>query len=444
MRAPWTETDFARLVGTGILLISDGYRAKNDELGGDGLMFLRAGCVTDTHIDFSKVERFYSSASPMLQGKVSMAGDAVVTTKGNSTGRVAYVTSRMPQFVYSPHLSFWRSRNPASICSRFLYYWARGHEFKAQLDAMKVSTDMAPYLSLADQRRLRISLPPINDQEDIATILGALDDKIELNRRMNETLEATARALFKSWFVDFDPVRAKAEGRQPWGMDAATAALFPSEFEESELGQIPKGWRVGTIGELVRVVGGSTPSTAEPEYWNGTMAWATPKDLSKLSDPVLLSTERCITARGVAQISSGMLPVGTVLLSSRAPIGYVAVTEIPVAVNQGFIAMICDRELTTQYTRHWTEWNMESIKGRANGTTFMEVSKSAFRPMPVVVPTQGVLRAFEAGVAPLHRRVVNNLRESATLAELRDTLLPKLLSGEVRVRDAKRFIGKGA
>jgi type I restriction enzyme S subunit len=180
-------------------------------------------------------------------------------------------------------------------------------------------------------------------RSDVVGILGSLDDKIELNRRMNETLEEMARALFKSWFVDFDPVRAKMAGHQPAGMDDETAALFPDSFEDSPLGEIPKGWSVTPIGEAVRAVGGGTPSTKELSFWEGGMhCWATPKDLSKLRGPVLLDTERKVTDAGLAKISSGLLPVGTVLLSSRAPVGYLAIAQVPVTVNQGFIAMICD------------------------------------------------------------------------------------------------------
>jgi type I restriction enzyme S subunit len=255
-----------------------------------------------------------------------------------------------------------------------------------------------------EAKAFHICLPPFPEQRAITALLCALDDKIELNRQMNETLEALAQTLFKNWFVDA----------------AAT--------------KLPKGWRESTIGEEVRVVGGSTPSTTKPEFWEGgEHHWATPKDLAPLNSPVLLNTERKITELGLQQIGSGLLPVGTVLLSSRAPIGYMAIAEVPVAVNQGFIAMICNGSLPNHYVRLWTKQNMEAIKGRANGTTFMEISKSNFRTLPVLVPPQSLLDEFQRQVEPLHRRVVSNLEESRTLAELRDALLPKLLSGELRV-----------
>jgi hypothetical protein len=195
---------FQDLIASGHLEIGDGYRAKNSELGGDGPIFLRAGHLTDAGFDFENVERFRSSLALSLEGKMAKAGDTVVTTKGNSTGRVGYVEPDFPQFVYSPHLSYWRSKRPAALLPGFIRYWSRGREFRDQLQAMKTSTDMAPYLSLTDQRRLRITLPDPKTQKAIGSALTTLDDKIELNRRMNHTLEEMASVLFERLMIGVD------------------------------------------------------------------------------------------------------------------------------------------------------------------------------------------------------------------------------------------------
>lgn len=291
-----------------------------------------------------------------------------------------------------------------------------------------------------------LSLPwPGNplEREAIGYLLGALDDKIELNRKMNQTLEEMARAIFKSWFVDFDPVRAKAAGQQPPGLKPEIAALFPDTFEPSELGEIPKGWRIGPIGQMVQVLGGGTPSTKEPAYWEGGIhPFCTPKDMSSLAAPVLLATERHLTDEGLAKVSSGQLPVGTVLLSSRAPIGYLATAETPLSVNQGIIAMVCDGELPNLYVLLWTRANMDRVLANANGSTFMEISKRNFRPITAVVPSRAVLRCFMQIVEPMHQRIVSSLKQIQHLSELRDTLLPKLISGELRVPDAERIAGR--
>ena len=318
---------------------------------------------------------------------------------------------------------------------RWAYYELKTRD----IDAMD-SGSAIPSTSRDDFYHLRIKVPPLAEQRAIAHILGAMDDKIELNRRMNETLEAMARALFKSWFVDFDPVRAKAEGLDP-GLPPHIADLFPDRFQDSELGEIPEGWMVKTVGDLAEIVGGSTPSTKEPTYWDdGTYHWATPKDLAGLTVPVLVSTERRITEAGLSQISSRLLPRGTVLLSSRAPIGYLAVAETPVAINQGFIAMKPKAGIPSLFLLLWASSAHEDIVSRANGSTFLEISKSNFRPMPLVVPSSEIMRSFELAMQPAYERIVANESESRTLAAIRDALLHKLMSGEIRVKDAAKFL----
>ena len=230
---------------------------------------------------------------------------------------------------------------------------------------------------------------------------------------MSQTLEEMAHAIFKSWFVDFEAV-----------------------------GSASVDWRNSTIGNEVTVLGGSTPSTTEASYWGGKFHFVTPRDMSNLVDSIILETERTITAEGLSQISSGLLMPGTVLLSSRAPIGYLAMTEIPVAVNQGFIAMVCDRDLPNYYVLQWARHNMGTIIGNANGTTFLEISKKNFRPIEVLVPPGEVLDRFVGLVRPLYERITSNLRESKTLAAIRDALLPKLLSGEIRVKQAEKIVGE--
>ena len=287
---------------------------------------------------------------------------------------------------------------------------------------------------------LTVPIPPPPEQHAIAQILGALDEKIELNQRMTLALEEMLRALFKSWFIDFDPVRAKAEGRD-YCIPKPISDLFPDKLIDSELGEIPEGWEVRPVGELANVLGGSTPSTKERSYWEGgTHAWATPKDLSGLSVPVLLDTERKITDAGLSQIGSGLLPVGTVLLSSRAPIGYLAISEIPVAINQGFIAMTAKPGTSNLFLLFWASLANDKIVSRANGSTFLEISKSNFRPILIATPSARVMQEYEKQARPLYRRIVECAQESCTLADLRDALLPMLISGELRVKDIKKFI----
>lgn len=283
-----------------------------------------------------------------------------------------------------------------------------------------------------------LDVPPPEVQRAIAGVLGSLDDKIEHNRRTARTLERLARAIFMAWFVDFEPVKAKAAGAASFpSMPQDVFDTLPTAFEDSEIGPVPEGWDVKAIGDAVSVKGGGTPSTKNPEYWEGGIhCWATPRDMSRLTHPVLLDTERHITDAGVDRISSGLLPVGAVLLSSRAPVGYLAIAATPTAINQGFIAMVCDGELPTAYVLNWTYHSLDAIKARASGTTFPEISKRNFRPMPVVVPAPAVLHAFAEIADPLYELITACMRENDRLAQMRDFLLPKLLSGQVAVEVA--------
>lgn len=297
-----------------------------------------------------------------------------------------------------------------------------------------------PNLNTGILSDLPFVIPPAGEQSAIARVLVTLDDRIELNCKMNKTLEGIARALFKSWFVDFDPVRGKLEGRDI-GLPKNIADLFPDALTPTENGEIPQGWQLKSIGELASVSGGSTPSTKEPSYWDGgTYCWATPKDLSTLKTPVLLETERKITDSGLAQISSGLLPKGTVLMSSRAPIGYLAIAEVPVAVNQGFIAMQAAEGVSNQFLLRWAEWAHDLIISRANGSTFLEISKSNFRPILVATPPVSLMNEFDRIARSLYERIVCNEESSGMLRQIRDALLPKLMSGEIRVRDAESTV----
>ncbi len=388
--------------------------------------------------------------------------DVLLNITGDSVARCCQVAADVLPARVNQHVAIIRPE-PKALDARFLRYVLVSQEYQSRLLALASAGATRPALTKLMIEELAVPLPPLAEQKAIAAVLGALDDKIELNRRMNATLEAMARALFQGWFIDFDPVRQNLDrnqyqpspglrppsprgrgsggegtaglldGRPPVGLDPATAALFPASFQDSELGHIPKGWSIQPVGEVVDCVGGGTPSTAEPKYWEGgTHHWTTPKDFSSLQAPILLDTDRKLTDAGIAKISSGLLPAGALLLSSRAPVGYLAIAAMPVAINQGFIALTCNDRASNFFMLNWCQTNMAEIKSRATGTTFAEISKQNFRPIRVVLPPKELMAAFTAKVAPFYAQITANLHQSRTLANLRDTLLPKLLSGELQ------------
>ena len=298
---------------------------------------------------------------------------------------------------------------------------------------------------LATDRLQSLEIPdiPLEDQRAIASTVGDIDDKIDNNRQMNETLEGLAQAIFRDWFVDFGPVRRKQwgavdpvaimGGMTTDGVRAAQlAALFPDKFGDDDL---PVGWSECEIGDLVKAVGGSTPSTGDDTLWSpGIHHWATPKDLSDMDELALFDTSRQISNAGLSKITSGLLPVGSVLLSSRAPIGYLAIAQVPVAINQGFIGLLPTAEIGSVYIYCWCKANMDKINANANGSTFQEISKKNFRPITSPVPANHkLIEAFGEIADPLFARLVSAAQENRTLAETRDYLLPRLMSGGVRV-----------
>jgi type I restriction enzyme S subunit len=351
------------------------------------------------------------------------------------------------------NIGLFKSKDEAE--GKWLYYYLKSPDTQRHIREQSRGTTQQ-YIPLGALREFPILVPADRSEMcAVVNILGALDDKIDLNRRMNRTLEETARAIFKSWFIDFDPVRAKTAIRREhpdWSNEQVSraacpnlkleiAALFPDAFDDSEMGEIPRGWGIHPIGHMVQVLGGGTPSTKEPAYWEGGIhPFCTPKDMASLSAPVLLQTERHLTDEGLAKVSSGKLPIGTLLLSSRAPIGYLAVAETPVSINQGIIAMVCDSELPNLYVLHWTHANMDRVIANANGSTFLEISKQNFRPIGALIPDKQILERFTQIVGPIHKRVVSSLRQIKHLAAIRDALLPKLISGELRVPDAERIL----
>jgi type I restriction enzyme S subunit len=412
-----------------------------------------ASSISDTH-KFRKEQLVFLNTSDILHGKFlhrnytavkdwpgqakkSIRKDDILFSEIRpANGRWAYVGEDADDFVVSTKLMVIRAKQDR-LFPKFLYQFLTSAETTKWLQHLAESrSGTFPQITFDQVATLELSLPPLAEQKAIAAVIGALDDKIELNRRMSATMETMARAIFQSWFVDFDPVRAKLDGRKPAGLDDATAQLFPSFFGESDVGHIPKGWTSQAVGDVVDCVGGGTPSTKEPKYWvGGTYHWTTPKDFSSLQAPILLDTDRKLTEDGIAKISSGLLPAGTLLLSSRAPVGYLAIAAMPVAINQGFIALKCNERASNFFMLNWCQTNMAEIESRATGTTFAEISKQNFRPIRIVLPTKELMAAFTAKVAPLYAQITANLHQSRTLARLRDVLLPKLLSGEMVVNE---------
>ena len=397
-----------------------------------GAPLIKVGDIKDGTIPF-KPTFCLSEKTNEEHKRTQLIGDELLITLVGNPGECVVVKPLMAGWNPARAIAVIRLQDPSLRI--YLKTVLESNASKHLIDAV-LNTTVQKTLNLKDIRKLPIPMPPSNEVVVISSIADVLTNRIALLRETNTTLEAIAQTLFKSWFVDFDPVHAKQQGREPEGMDADTAALFPDCFDESELGLVPTGWRVAPIGDSVEIVGGGTLNTKELEYWEPSeFAWTTPRDLFGLQSPVLLRTERLLSAKGVSKVSSGLLPIGTLLLSSLAPIGYLAIAQIPLAINQGYIAILPSSQLQPLYMYFWLKQNMDVIKSRSNGSTFMEISKKAFRPIPMLVPVAGVLDKFLDVVNPIFTRLAENEKQAQTLTTLRDTLLPRLISGQLRLPD---------
>lgn len=394
------------LVARGVLRVEDGNhgndRPRPDEFVSEGVAFIRAADMSSGVVDFKGAGKINDTAVRRIRKGVGQPGDVILSHKG-TVGRVAVAPLDAPAYVCSPQTTFWRSLDPSVINQPFLRYLLVSPNFRSQLAVFAGQTDMAPYVSLTDQRAMLIELPPVKEQQAIVEVLGALDDKITANTKAVRLLRDLADAH------------------------------FASAVRKAQFGHL-------TFKDVADIGGGGTPRTNIEEYWGGGIAWATPTDVTALAAPYLMRTSRTITADGLSSCSSPLYPVGSILMTSRATIGAFAIARVPTAVNQGFIVV------NARDTRHqW--WLFHEMKSRvpeflsfANGATFLELPRGRFKDLKVRLASQEAMDTFGDLVGATHAAAAAIAAESEKLAATRDELLPLLMSAKVRLRDAENSL----
>jgi type I restriction enzyme S subunit len=441
MASNWRTYIVSELEKAELLRVEDGnhgeYRPRQDEFVETGTPFIRAADMDRGRIFFESASRINETALSRIRKGIGCPGDTLLSSKG-TVGKVALAPLDCESFVCSPQVTFWRSLDNNFLDYRFLYYYIQSAEFWLQVAARSGETDMAPYISLTNQREFKITMPELEEQKAIAHILGTLDDKIELNQQMNRTLEAIAQAIFKSWFVDFDPVRAKMDGRQPAGLDAATADLFPDSFEDSPLGKIPKGWKFSTLNEVSKIVDSlhQTPSYSEQGY---PMVRVTDIKGGYLD----LSNCKRVTETVFEEFTKKYIPqkedivlsrVGTYGISS-----YVGSDE-KFCLGQNTVVIHPKIPSMYLYLSLQTPDVKDQIEMAVVGSTQKTISLQNIKAITIIVSNQSVFTRFSELVNPLFTRINENILQSNTLATIRDTLLPKLLSGEIMVKEAEKLM----
>jgi len=394
--------------------------------------------ISVSEVSFGRIQlkdhtpRVDPSVTQRLPKYLLKQGDIVFARKGAGTAveRSALVSEHQAGwFLGSDGI---RIRLPKKCSPLFISYWLQSQRHRSWMKQHAVGTTM-PALNEGIIKRIPLQLPPLAEQKAIAAVLGALDDKIELNRRMNATLEAMARALFQSWFVDFDPVRAKLDGRQATGHDPATAALFPDSFQDSSLGPIPHEWEVCPLSEKVQLLGGGTPKTSEPTYWDGDIPWYSVRDAPSETDVWVIHTDKHVSKLGIANSAAQVFPEKTTIISARGTVGKLALTAVPMAMNQSCYGV----RGITGYGDYFTYYSLRQataqLQQRTHGTVFDTITTETFKTLDCIFPPPIITAAFDKIVEPQLEKIRANLQQSRTLAALRDSLLPKLLSGNLSI-----------
>lgn len=397
-----------------------------------GPKFLRITDIQGGTFDWERVPFCLATESNTQKYRLKI-GDVLIARTGNSTGENAQITKPPPLAVFASYLIRFRP-DATRVNPFFIGYQLRSERFRNYVLSVR-SGSAQPGANAKQLGAFPIQLIDRRLQDTAVETLRALDDRITLLRETNATLEAIAQALFKSWFVDFDPVRAKMEGRAPEGMDEATAALFPDGLEESELGLVPRGWGTRAFTDTVNVIGGGTPKTTNPEYWGGEIPWFSVVDAPSGTDSFVVDTEKHITDAGLKNSSTKLLPVGTTIISARGTVGRLALVGREMAMNQSCYGL-SGKARDAYFTYFTTCRLVERLKQHSHGSVFDTITRETLASVSVVYPNEQAISQFESLLAPVMGRIKQNLLQAQTLATLRDTLLPRLISGQLRLPEA--------
>lgn len=403
----WYETTTGNLLKRGVIEIGDGYRAKNSEfVTHGGLPFVRVADVSRT-IRLDGRDELPIEQMSKYRPKVSRPFDSLITMKG-TVGRVAYVKAGSRPFVYSPQISYWRSHDPDQVNPRWLRYWLESPEFLAQASATKGATDMADYINLRDQRRMRITLPPQEVQVHLAEVVGSFDDLIENNRRRIEILEEMARLVYREWFVYF-----RFPGHEDVGL------------VESDLGPLPEGWEAVNLFHLADVAFGFS-------FKSNRFTDAGPFPVVRIRDIPKNSTSTFTDEEPGDRYS---IVDGDILIGMDGDFHMCRWANGLAYLNQRVTRIRTDGPLSQYHLFLGLERPIRHFNDSIIGTTVAHLGKRHLEEIVIAVPTEPVLQAAEAVFRPIFELEVNLRKQGRALAEARDLLLPRLLSGELDVSD---------
>ena len=389
--------------------------------------------------DFSTIPYRFES-DKKLANRYLAAGDVVLETAGGSsangqyTGRTALITDEVLDAL-GPTIC-------ASFCKKLVldkdlvnptyFYYYMQDLYKsgrvASYDSQSTGISNFQFENFINNEVL--DLPTYPHQIVIGNVLASLQAKMNINSQIARTLEKIAQTIFKSWFVDFDPVYAKARGEQSVVMDADTAAVFPDSFEDSELGPVPAGWGLNSMATNFQLISGGTPKTTNSDFWDGDIPWYSVVDVP-YDSPFFVATSKYITKLGVEKSAVNLIGEGTTIISARGTVGKLAMAGVKAAFNQSCYGI--KGKLTDYFTYLLVQNSVKRLQAMTHGGTFDTITRTTFDAIDVVTVPESVQIAFEELVQPLFEQMKLISHQNVTLAQCRDSLLPRLISGELEI-----------
>ena len=360
--------------------------------------------------DFGRMyptKRVYCTADTR---KIAYSGDVLLSVRAP----VGEVNVASEKCMIGRGLAALRVKTGNNDDQRFLYYLMLfNKKFWRQLHSGTTFEE----ITKSDIENLEISIPQDSSERGkIADILGSLDDKIELNYEMNKTLEAIAQAIFKNWFVDFEPFKDEL--------------VYNEELDK----EAPRSWEIASIAKIADIYLGGTPRTSEPDYWNGNIKWASAKDVANTSGLYVFETEKTITEEGLNNSNTKVLPAYTIVITARGTVGEIRFLGEPMAFNQTCYGLLSKEGVSSYWLFNALKTAIKEMKSLTYGTVFDTITMRTFEELKFPKPPAKIVEEFTRTVEPIYELIKINEQESITLAQIRDTLLPKLLSGEIRVK----------
>jgi restriction endonuclease S subunit len=404
--------------------IESGYAFKSSDWTTEGNPVVKIKNVKDGHVTLEDCAYVSDEIAAKASKFLARGGDILLSLTGyvGQVGRVdigdAVLVNQRVGFV----------RPTDSDDKSFIYHLLRNLRTEiAELGTGTAQANVAP----RDIMDLRVPNFKPSLRRKIGEVLDCFDTKIGLNAKISGTLENIAQTIFKSWFVDFDPVKAKMAGEKPVGMVDAVAALFPDSMEDSELGPVPSNWNTAPLTDLFDVLSGGTPKTTEESFWGGAIPWFSVVDAPESGGCFFIKTEKTITELGLNKSAAKIVRPGVTIISARGTVGKTAIVASPSTFNQSCYGLM--GKYGDFYTYLLVKYMVTKLQNIAHGGMFDTITRDTFSALTVPKPMELIIYAFEKLVEPMFMQIRNLQYQSEQLATMRDALLPRLISGELQI-----------